>query len=814
MLRCSVARRLSLRLVSGIVLVIVTLEKAWGETFTEFDGSVLEARGIDPGVAEHFRAAPRFQAGRSRVLLQVNGTTSGQVLATFDEQGQLCLDANLLDHAAIVAPPDVPERADVAQCLRAVDALFGAQVRLDPGLQQVSLLVPTDLLLTRGPRQRSWVSGGAAGLLNYDALVVSSSTQGQSSQFRNLGTELGFNAGDWVVRSRQNYTSFDGVERFEHLYTQASHTLERYQATVQLGQLNMNSPLFAGEPFTGVQILPETALARRSSEGLGTGTAVEGLAFSPSRVEVRQSGVVIYTTVVPAGPFTLRDLPLLSYQLDIEVTVFEENGEQRQIRVPAANLRPATVGAQPGYVFSAGKVRRFTFDDRPAPTFLAASKDWQWATDTRFSSGLMGASDYQSLGWGVQHALARGTVASFQHLSSRTPASASGQELQATFSTTLGQSWSASLTMSQRNEGFRTLADTGLEAQAQDPYGRAERPWGASLSHSSRQWGAFTGALSRYAMDEGQDRSRISASWSRVFSGANLSLSVQHESGGNLPGARGTGAYVTLGLPLGKNRHVNAYSRHDNVRGLRTGASYNEQVSDTLAYRLGAERSNTGQMDMNARLSVLPRYTSVDLGYSRSGAGATSYDLALRGGLAIHDEGLTPSPYPLRDTFGLLKVGDAAGIKVSTPQGPVWTDGGGRAVAASLPAYQTSRIEIDTVSLPRHLDVLNGYQEVEAGHGAVPRLDFSVGSVRRLMLHVRTAEGDWVPKGASVFGDQGEYLTSVVDAGLVYLADAPDKVRLQVLLTDDQPCHLELDTAALPEASMPYETVEVVCRAG
>lgn len=111
MLRCSVARRLSLRLVSGIVLVIVTLEKAWGETFTEFDGSVLEARGIDPGVAEHFRAAPRFQAGRSRVLLQVNGTTSGQVLATFDEQGQLCLDANLLDHAAIVAPrmcPNVP----------------------------------------------------------------------------------------------------------------------------------------------------------------------------------------------------------------------------------------------------------------------------------------------------------------------------------------------------------------------------------------------------------------------------------------------------------------------------------------------------------------------------------------------------------------------------------------------------------------------------------------------------------------------------------------------------------------------------------
>ncbi|MHC8336527.1 FimD/PapC C-terminal domain-containing protein [Pseudomonas sp. HLT2-19-2] len=87
-------------------------------------------------------------------------------------------------------------------------------------------------------------------------------------------------------------------------------------------------------------------------------------------------------------------------------------------------------------------------------------------------------------------------------------------------------------------------------------------------------------------------------------------------------------------------------------------------------------------------------------------------------------------------------------------------------------------------------------------------------SVRRLMLNVRTAEGDWVPKGASVHSNQGEYLTSVVDAGLVYLADAPDEVRLQVMLPDNRPCHLELDTAGLPESSLPYATVEVVCRAG
>ncbi|MDI3271908.1 fimbria/pilus outer membrane usher protein [Pseudomonas sp. AL03] len=799
------------RLAGGVALVMLAMDNAWGEALTEFDPSVLKARGIDPKVAEHFGRAPRFSAGRNRVALQVNGAPSGHVVATFDADGQLCLDSNLLDQAGIAAPSGLPSSADSAQCLRSIDGLTGVQVQLGPGKQQVQLLVPTDLLLASAPRPRTWASGGMAGLLNYDALMLTSSASGQSSQFRSLGTELGFNASDWVVRSRQNYTSFQGVERFETLYTQASRTWERFQANVQLGQLNMRSSLFAGEAFTGLQILPETALASQNGDGLGAGTAVQGLAYSPARVEVRQSGVVIYTTLVPSGPFTLRDLPLLSHRLDLEVSVFEESGEQRDFRVPAANVRPVSVGMLPGYGIAAGKVRRFHGDERDAPSFFAVSKDWQWGSATQLSGGLMGAGQYQSLGWGVQQALTRRSVVSFQQLSSRTPQSGQGRELQATFSAALGPGLSASLTASQRSQGFQHLADTGLASVADDFDSRSERQWGASLSHSNPLWGAFSGSLTRYAVGGGQDRSRVSTSWSRAFSGANLSLSVQRDSGDD---ARGTGLYASLSLPLGRNRSLNTYGRHDERNGLRTGARYTEQISDTLGYSLGADRSDSGQTDVNGRLNALPRYTSVDLGYSRSGVGASSYDLTLRGGLAIHEEGLTPSPYPLRDTFGLLKVGDAAGVKVSTPQGPVWTDGGGRAVAASLPAYQTSRIEIDTVSLPRHLDVLNGYQEVEAGRGAVPRLDFSVSSVRRLMLHVRTAEGDWVPKGASVHGNQGEYLTSVVDAGLVYLADAPDEVRLQVMLPDNRPCHLELDTAGLPESSLPYATVEVVCRAG
>ncbi|MEB0043840.1 MULTISPECIES: fimbria/pilus outer membrane usher protein [unclassified Pseudomonas] len=796
----------------GCLLLMGVLQKAWSETLTEFDYEVLETRGIDPKVAEHFRTAPRFQAGASRVSLLVNGAPAGQVLVTFDGEGQLCIDANLLDQAGIAAPSGLLANAEKSQCLRVIDGLAGVQVRLDPGQQRVGLLVPTDQLLEQALQPRTWATGGMAGLFNYDALVVSSSNQGQSSQYRSLGSEVGFNAGGWVIRSRQNYTSFQGVERFETLYTQASRTWEPYAANVQLGQLNMSSTLFAGGPFTGLQITPETALDKRNGEGLGVGTVVEGLAYSPSRIEVRQSGVVIYTTLVPGGPFTLRDLPLISHQLDLEVTIFEEGGERRQWRVSPGNFRPANLGVAAGYGIAAGTIRRFADDQRETPSFFAISKDWRWWPQTQVTTGLLGANEYQSLGWGVQQALTQTTVVGVQQLSSRTSALGQGRELQVNFSTSLGPRLSASLTASQRNQAFRTLADTGATPDDIDLYGRAERQWGGAMSYSDREWGAFTGTFTRYASEGGKDRSRIGASWSRAFSEANLSLSIEREEGGDTRDAAGTGVYASLSVPLGRSRSLNTYVRHDDRRGQRSGARYNEQVSETLGYSLAAERNTAGQTDFNGRISALPRYTRVDVGYARTGAGSSSHDLTLRGGVALHEGGLTASPYALRDTFGVLKAGQQAGIKLSTPQGPVWTDAAGQAVAASLPAYQVSRLEIDTLSLPRNTAVLNGYQEIEAGRGAVPRIDFALSTARQVMLRVRTVDGKWVPKGVSVYDNQGQYLTTVVDAGVTYLADAPRQLELLLALPGERRCLLELQLLDPPATTAPYETVDAVCR--
>ncbi|WP_238340352.1 fimbria/pilus outer membrane usher protein [Pseudomonas sp. SWRI92] len=799
-----------MRLAVGMALLGAIQAESMAQAYAGFDRSVLEARGVDPQIAEYFRHAPRFPAGRNRISLSINGASAVQASAIFDESGQPCLDARLLERAGIAAPSGLYPESVETQCLPIAEGLAGAQVWLEPGQNLVRLLVPTDWLLAPATQPKAWTSGGMAGVLNYDALMVAGTADGQSSQYRSLGTELGFNAGDWVVRSRQNYTSFDGVARFETLYTQASKTWERYGAQVQLGQLNMRSALFAGEPFLGVQILPETALSQVAN-GLGSGALVQGLAYSTARIEVRQSGVVIYNTLVPAGPFTLNDLPLLSERLDLEVSVLEENGERRDFRVPAANLRPVSLGAVPSYALAAGKVRRLNQDGRDTPSFLALSRDWRLGPITQLSAGLMGADEYRSVGWGIDQALTRNMTARFQQLGSRTARGTQGHDLQAAVSTVLGEGLSVGLTTGRRSKGFQHLAETGLTSRADDRLAWAERHWAISLRHADPRWGALSGSLTRYSGVAGRDAARISTAWSQTFDRTTLSLSAQHDRVGQ---TRNTGVSANLSLPLGRNRRISTFARQDDVRGLRTGARYAEQVSDGLGYSIGVDRSATGRDDLNARLSGLPRYTSIDLGFSRGDAGGRHYDMALRGGLALHEDGVTPSPYPLRDTFGLIKVGDDAGVKIGTPHGPVWTDAAGRAVASSLPAYRVSRVEIDTTSLPRNLDVPNGFQEVQVARGAVPRLDFQAGSVRRLMLNIRTEDGAPVTKGFGVYDQHSQYLTTVVDTGLVYLDDAPAVVQLRVMLPDDRACSLELDTGRLPVSSGPYDSADVVCQTG
>lgn len=244
----------------------------------------------------------------------------------------------------------------------------------------------------------------------------------------------------------------------------------------------------------------------------------------------------------------------------------------------------------------------------------------------------------------------------------------------------------------------------------------------------------------------------------------------------------------------------------------RTGVGVNEQIDDQLSYRVSAEHDTRDQqVETTLGLSALPRYSQLDVSYSRSDAERSSYQGSARGGVVVHGGGVTLSPYPVRDTFALVSVGDMSGIKLSTPSGPVWTDWQGQAVIPQISPYGRSPVEVQTRSLPRNADINNGLAMLAAGRGAVDRVEFGVSLTRRVLLTARTEQGVLLPRGASVSTANGEFVTLVQDGGQVFLPNVLASSGLWVSAPGLPRCRLQFELPDEGDPEVYFETALARC---
>lgn len=772
----------------------------------EFDVGMLKLRGIDPKLAEYFRLAPRFTAGRHTVSLRVNGRPMGRANVRFDGQGALCVDRELADVANIVVSRAhllASGPSAVSTCVALPSIIPRANVDLDPARAEVSLLVPTDVLREAQQDVSGYLQGGSAAVLNYEIVGMQSRWGSRTSRYGSANTEVGFNAGDWVVRSRQVVTASDGRYRTGVLDSYAQRSFAEHRAVFQLGELNALNPALAGAQVTGVQVMSEQALGSQ-----GSGGAVEGVAQSQSRIDIRQDGVLVYSTVVPAGPFALTNIPRINRLANMDVTVTGAAGESQRFAVTP--VMAGTVAPSAGYAVAVGRVRNTAGID--APWLISAGWSGPVRRNLSLSSGVMLASTYRAIGLGLGSSLSTTTQLQFDVAGSHTLRDgATGAQAMLSVSQRLGERWSLSVSGTRQSRGFRELLDTARISSTNALRARYRDQSSASLSLSLPRLGNLSAGYSRAVLFDGRATMRALASWGTRIGTASVSLSAEW----NLGRTRRSGSnsiYLNASVPLGGSRRLGSTVRRY-AGETRYGANISEQVNEFASYRAGIEyRTGDHRRSLTTALSLLPRYIQLDAGYTRD-ARSRGYSLALRGGLVLHDRGLTASPYAVRDTFGVLSVGDAAGIRVSTPGGPVWTDARGYAVLPQLSPYGKSRIEVATDSLPRHVDIHNGASVIQAGRGAVTKIDFAIEETRRLLLRALTPDGRVLPFGATVTDEKGEVVGVVQGGGEIFVPNALATPRLSVSGPGMSDCSLVLEVADHAVEGAYYESTDAVCRA-
>jgi len=783
------------------------------DRFASFDMGLLKQRGIDPRVAYYFRDAAKFIEGKRVVSLVVNGVRVGRVDATFGSDGELVFDDNLLFKAHIKVPGAQyvlgPSNA-AEKHYDFIAAYPQTELSLRPNKDEIFLVVPQEALLWSVPNGKEYSDSGTAALLNYDVMTMRSQFGAQNSEYMSAATEMGFNMDDWIVRSRQSYVNSGGVTNFQHLYAYAQRTFIERKAVVQAGEISIQSPLFSGGVITGMQVLPEAALIGSSSFG----ALVKGVALGQSTVEVRQAGSIIYTTIVPDGAFTISDIPLINSGSDLNVTVREVSGAERYFVVPAASFRTA-VAAAPGYTFSAGRIRNLGSGDVVQPGVVTGTGTWSLRESLSATSGLMVADGYQSMGWRADTSLAGNSNMSVSNVyANASKEGVKGAKTTLSVNTQFSESLSGSLSVSQQTIGYRDLSDTLLHANRYWYNSRYQSNYNALVGWSNSTLGSFNVSLSPARTFGGDISNRIVLSWGKSFKHATISASLESALSGSSSkyGDGANAVYVSVSVPLGASRGMRVYASKRGEKQ-RLGADYNETVNDQLSYRLSTEMagSNGGNYS-SLGLSAVPRYTSLDLGYAQGG-GSTNYNVRVSGGAVVHRDGVTFSPNSVRDTFGIVRVGDLSGVKISTPNGFVWTDKKGLAVVPELSAYRENRIVVQTKSLPRRVDLQNGFQTVAAGRGSVNRMDFKIIKVQRVLVTATDVTGQPLPKGASVLDGKNNFLTSVLNKGMFFISGLKSAEVLSVALPDEKHCQLKVDLPKKINDDAFYDVAPAVCTA-
>jgi outer membrane usher protein FimD/PapC len=788
---------------SALPLVLLDSQVLHAREVT-FDADILKSRGLGVDLNRYFAEAPRFLPGTHSVSVKVNGKDRGMAAVRFNDDGVLCVDNDFLEFAGIMP---VPVKASEA-CHDIRSDYAQAVVNALPAQEAVELYLPQEAINSLSSDVKNFQHGGTAGMLNYSLFSTRNEYSGSdTNRYSQASLEAGFNALDWSLRSRYILTDDDGSRNADSIYTYAEHVFVPQRLTMQVGEINAMSDVLSGVSITGIQIMPTNGLQKE-----GSGVSVSGIArTSQARVEIRQTGRLIFNTLVPAGPFTLDDVPMVRSNADLDVTVVESDGSTNHYIVPAASVKPRNLSRPSGLAMSVGQVRGID-SDYGDPLVFNISDGWRILPWMNFlASGVM-AEDYQAAGARTEFMLTDGWGVSTSMAASKAQFDGSDSgvknELQSDLSLT--ESLGVSASVSHYSGDYRELTDA-----MDDDYQGYDNSYSANIHWSTALAGAFSAGFSyNQASGEGQDSRYLLLSWGKTFKYASVTVNWQSAVGNSDDDQNDDLLYVNLSIPLGGSQSLSSYMRkqgdHTSYGMANSGA-----LGDDTHYYISADRDDESQENsFNGNINTNLHYTQLSVGGGTSGNNQRNYNATLSGGIAMHKHGVTFSPYSIKDTFAIAKLSEPkAGVEISTPQGTVWTDRWGQAVVPGLTEWRNSRIEVDANKLPQSMTLANGTKYIAAAHASVSEVSFKVLNSRRVMLRMKQADGKALPKGLSIVDDKDNYVVTVVDDGHVFLNDADQIAALYAVdNNDNRLCKLNFTLSEKKDEDAFYEEVNGVCR--
>ncbi|HEN3481061.1 TPA: fimbrial biogenesis outer membrane usher protein [Yersinia enterocolitica] len=693
-------------------------------------------------------------------------------------------------------------------------------MRLVLNIPQVALRPKDEIPVER------WDDGITAFLLNYMANSSTTTYRQTGEQQRSNYVQLypGFNIGAWRIRNAINWNqSGNSAGKWQSSYIYATRGLYRLKSRITLGESYTPGDFFDSVPFTGVMLGDDANMLPSSQRDFMP--VVRGIARSQARVEVRQNGYLIYSTVVSPGPFELTDMLPSHSDGDLHVTVLESNGATQQFTVPYTVPAIALRKGRLRYNLMEGRYRPANVDVETTPiaqATVAYGLPWnltvfagqQWSPHYQAITAGMGVmlGDYGALSSSI-------TQASSEY---RQQQPVKGQAWEVRYNKTLQASdTSFSVVNSQYSSAdFSRLSDVLQSYRRHDD---SRRDWHSnSLRNQThvvvgQPLGQF-GYLNLNWSRQNYRDAPASSSWGVQYSFniGNLYCSLdwtQNQYRGNQDRLLS----LSVSMPLGRERDTYAAYRmtsSDNSKDHELslyGHAFDNRLSWNVRQTEHYAQFHSGENSGSLGLDWHGSYGDIGGDYYYT---PTMHQCSanVSGGAVIHRHGLTLGPQ-INGTAALIEVPGVSGVSTSEDH-RLKTDFRGYSIVPSIFPYQEHDISLETTDLPPDAEVTNTDAKVLPTEGAIVRASFSPQIGARALMTITRNNGETIPFGAMAsLVNQPANAAIVDEGGKAYLAGLPETGQLLVQWGRDasQQCRVDYQLASAKKDDSGLYMLSGVC---
>ncbi|MEG0171435.1 MAG: PefC/AfrB family outer membrane usher protein [Acinetobacter sp.] len=724
-------------------------------------GENLDFSFIQGGGGERWQGVnSNYTSGDYLLDLYLNGSFLGKrvLTVTDDDTEDVCLPELWLIKAGVYLSAEYfksvynPQR----QCYDIGKAPFSQQY-FDVSTQTLELNIPQKGIIPQANNEQ-WEYGTSAlrGIYNLNGNINEVETTIFGS------TDLKANIGKWVISSLATATKeSSSIDMFT-----ANRALKDWKSDLSIGKTYVGNSLLGSIGLYGVTLSSNNSMVDNSG---GYRPIFSGIAKTYARVTLTQTGSIIYSEMMPPGPFVINNVPLLNSG-DVEMNVVERDGEIVKQVFPLTRMSGQINPRTHEYNASIG-VNNGSDSQLTGPVgSLSYGYGYDYLT---LRSGVILHDKYQGINIGAVSSLGRIGAVSLEGAYTQAKYDngliRNGGKIQVTYSKSLQKSSTSLQTSISRNLSEDYIEFSGFvpRERGENIINRQKNEVNAGISKNINSINlGFSGWRRDYWRS---NKSEIGITGTLNSQIKNVSFNI---GGGYSKSSNGEGNYTisaSVSVPFSiLERRYNSYTSLSTGSG--GGYNINSGVSGSINDKLNYTISGGQQQDRDHQGALSGSYNGENAGVSMNinhSSRKTNGSLSISGSvLALPQQHHLIFSRVTSDTIAVVNVHNMPDIKLFSNINS--TDSKGN-VVIPLSNYQSNIITVDTINLPSDVELGVTSQNVMPTAQSVTWLPFDVIKVKRYILQIRFRNGEFVPSGTWAISKEGMALGFISTNGVLLI---------------------------------------------